>query len=100
MSAPKHRLAAVEPNGEDPASMDAVVVRYSWTQPICEADWIAGNSVYDGTRLDTIRVPVRVRTPEGEPPVIEKCAYCGAPTIVGIYVRADPTSVPYPAVKT
>jgi hypothetical protein len=27
---------------------------------------------------------------------LEICSYCGAPTIVGIYTRADPATVAYP----
>ena len=29
-------------------------------------------------------------------PVIEQCAWCGHFTIVGIYTRVDPATVPYP----
>ena len=28
---------------------------------------------------------------------VEKCSFCGEFTIVGIYVRQDPKTVPYPA---
>jgi hypothetical protein len=52
-----------------------------WNQPICWRCW---------GRRNPGRVPVRVH-----PPVQEKCAYCGTPTISGIYVRDDPKLVPY-----
>jgi hypothetical protein len=39
-----------------------------------------------------IRKPYRVREPE-----IEMCAWCGRHTIVGIYTRVDPSTVPYPS---
>lgn len=28
----------------------------------------------------------------------ETCCYCGEPTTSGIYVRADPSTVPFPSV--
>jgi hypothetical protein len=30
---------------------------------------------------------------------IEHCSYCGQPTIMGIYTRADPATVAYPREK-
>jgi hypothetical protein len=68
-------------------------VSLSWTQPICEACWIKQNIVIDEDNIE-IREPVMVRSSE-----IEKCAYCGKPTIVGIYKRDDPANVTYPREK-
>lgn len=73
-----------EPPSESP--------RLSWTQPICERCWIEQET--DGL---SVRVPVRY---VGQDLSIERCSWCGAPTIVGIFKRADPTTVPYPAVKS
>jgi hypothetical protein len=65
----------------------------SWSQPICERDWIDQNSVeVDGESL--IRVPVTLNEPH-----VEQCSFCGKPTIFGAYVRRDPTTVPFPATK-
>jgi hypothetical protein len=56
----------------------------NWNQPICFRCW--------DQRHPEGRVPVRAT-----PPQQEKCAYCGTPTISGIYVRDDPATVKYPA---
>lgn len=74
--------------------------KLSWTQPQCERCWIDANGEWDmaNDASETWQrlVGVRMPTKATEPP-IERCSFCGAPTIVGIYVRADPASVPYPA---
>ena len=70
----------------------------NWNQPICERCWIEAEAVWvtdlpDGRdRLESIRFPVRLTNP-----TIEQCAWCGQPTIIGAYKRADPRAVPYPA---
>ena len=70
----------------------------NWNQPICEACWIEKHGVWiadamtGDEQLSAIRQPTRLT----EPP-IERCAYCGKPTIFGTYVRANPNTVPYPA---
>lgn len=66
----------------------------NWSQPMCERCWIDAEGEFDldvlpdgtaGQRLVQVRRPfVMVE------PVLETCAWCGAPTIVGIYRRADP----------
>lgn len=63
----------------------------SWNQPICERCWIMKNSTADGDNLS-------VRAPHTHVTGLETCAFCGEPTIVGIYVRHDPKRVAYPAV--
>lgn len=60
----------------------------SWTQPICETCW-KRPPIHD-----VPPEPVRLLNP-GE----ERCAFCGDGTTSGIYVRADPASVPFPARK-
>jgi hypothetical protein len=67
--------------------------RLSWTQPICEADWVDQRSTFAEKGWDDLVVerPTTVRTAP-----LEQCAWCGLPTFVGIYVRADPATVPYP----
>ena len=60
----------------------------NWNQPQCERCWVDQHTNSDGT----IREPVRVRDVEGA----RVCAFCGYPTWAGIFVRADPSAVPYP----
>ena len=68
---------------------------------MCERCWIARNSEWKvigdmgDEVLDSVRVPVRLNEPS-----LEQCAFCGYPTIFGVYVRQDPTTVSFPAVKT
>ena len=68
----------------------------SWTQPKCERCWIEANSTWESCDghdlLIEVRMPVRISVVE-----VEQCAFCGAATISGIYVRHDPADVPYPA---
>ena len=64
-------------------------------QPICEADWIERNAVWEGDKLISIRMAVRLAEPD-----VERCAWCGAPTIFGAYVRAEAASLPYPRSET
>lgn len=56
----------------------------NWTQALCENCWIKDNPD---------RPPV-VMNPEFAD--LETCCKCGAGTYSGIYVRVDPTTVPYP----
>lgn len=65
----------------------------TWTQPICEKCWVEQEAKWEGERLVEIRTPHKVIGPD-----MEQCAWCGQPTIVGIYKRADPETVPYPRV--
>lgn len=58
-----------------------------WTQPCCDACW----GHYFEARGQNHQ-PITVTHPERE-----QCAWCGEDTHSGIYVRADPNSVPYPA---
>jgi hypothetical protein len=69
----------------------------NWTQPQCEACWIKANTtevVVDGLDAISIRQPVRLNHTEN--PSIHQCAFCGELTIMGIFVRVDPTTVPFP----
>lgn len=59
--------------------------RWSWTQPICLRCWTE----------QTHRIPVQVIGA-----VREQCAYCGAKTRDGIYLRDDPATVRFPAVAS
>lgn len=71
----------------------------NWTQPLCEACWVKKYSVIpgmsNGRRATLLRLPHRVVLPDETP--LEICAYCGALTFVGIYIRAHPATVPYPS---
>lgn len=76
------------------------IVRYSWNQPKCERCWIDHEGKWEplashpeAERLLEVRSPVRVSEVE-----LETCSWCGEPTIFGVFVRADPRSVPYPAI--
>lgn len=60
----------------------------SWTQPICNRCWPAFSA---GAHQGRVIVPTRLREPEPE-----TCAFCGAATRSGIYVRANPQMVPHP----
>lgn len=74
----------------------------SWTQPVCERCWIDRESQWEPAdpaepdngleRLVSIRRPVRV----ADDTPIEVCCLCGLPTIVGLLIRIDPTTVPHP----
>ena len=70
----------------------------NWTQPCCEACWINREGEWEalpdgqGEILTALRKPVMVKDTE-----VERCAFCGGPTFIGIYVRANPDDVPYPA---
>ena len=67
------------------------MVRLSWTQPICETCW-KRPPIHDtgGPEIE----PARLLSPEKE-----KCAFCGDETESGIYVRRDPLTVNFPAMK-
>ena len=71
--------------------------RLSFTQAQCEACWIERNSEWESRGIEdvllSIRRPVVLVSEESR---IEQCAFCGRPTIVGIYVRVDPATVAYP----
>lgn len=62
----------------------------NWTQPQCERCWVLRHTDDDGN----VREPVRSIAGTGP---AEVCAWCGMPTWVGIYVRADPATLAYPA---
>ena len=66
--------------------------RLSWNQPRCESCWFELEGDWDGNHL--LSVPRPVHRPGLEE--VERCAWCGRPTFAGIYVRADPPSVPFP----
>lgn len=57
----------------------------NFNQPSCLPCWNARNP----DRQPFAVVPAHA--------VEERCAYCGGLTTDGIYVRADPKSVPFPA---
>lgn len=62
----------------------------NWTHPKCEACWIADSATVDGSGyIESIRAPTRVVDPD-----LELCCFCGNPTLVGIYVRADRAELP------
>lgn len=66
----------------------------TYTQPICERCWINDNTTIEPDGV-TIRRPALIGHPE-----IERCCLCGEPTVVGIYTRRDPHTVPYPTGET
>jgi hypothetical protein len=62
----------------------------TWTQPCCERCWI------DRHRVDLDGATEVPQPVHGLPPELEACCFCGLLTIMGVYVRIDPTSVPFP----
>jgi hypothetical protein len=54
----------------------------TWTQAVCDRCWDLWSPG---------RSPVRLVKPQKE-----RCSACGEETHSGIYVRADPKTVPYP----
>lgn len=58
----------------------------TWTQPLCRACW-------DKERPHD--QPVRIANPQ-----LEICCMCGQRNHDGIYVRYNPTAVPYPTEET
>jgi hypothetical protein len=71
--------------------VDTVTEKLSWTQPCCERCWI--NIV--GRVEEGVRQPHLLASAWQ----LERCSWCGEPTIIGLYVRHDPRQVPYPAVE-
>jgi hypothetical protein len=62
--------------------------------PKCETCWIDHEAEWDPAnpnRLLSLREPVRLQ----HNPQLEQCAWCGAPTIFGVYVRAARAELPY-----
>lgn len=55
----------------------------TWTQPLCDACF---EQRYSG---DVARIRADMRD-------VERCCYCGGPSVSGIYLRLDPATVPYP----
>lgn len=65
----------------------------NWTQPTCERCWILRRSTSDAEgRIEGVEIPYRLKEPS-----LEQCAFCGEPTIFGVYVRINPASVMFPA---
>lgn len=62
-----------------------------WTQPLCEPCWIAEHHTVDLDGSTSVRRPVRSLDTD-----LEVCCRCGNLTVAGIYVRADPATVPFP----
>lgn len=54
-----------------------------WTQPVCQTCW---------DRENPDREAITIKLPDQE-----VCCLCGNETADGIYVRKDPSTVPYPA---
>lgn len=75
-----------------------------WTQAMCEACWIDQRGEWEpvpgGQMLVGVPVPVRVNVDMLDKPTMETCSWCGRPTFVGIFVRADPSDVPFPRKDT
>lgn len=65
-----------------------------WTQPICERCWINENAVIVGDEM-IIKPPYRIVNDDAMS--IDNCCKCGLVTIMGIYIRIDPRTVPHPS---
>lgn len=72
-----------------------------WSQPICEACWIQENGEWEfygvtetgalQTVLKHVRMPVLKMSRS-----LEICCMCGEITIMGIWIRRNPDTVPFP----
>ena len=67
-------------------------MKLSWNQPCCERCWAEDKGVRIIDDVDQMVDPIRVTNVTEA----EKCAFCGFPTWVGIWIRQDPATVPYP----
>lgn len=67
----------------------------SWTQPVCTHCWIEENSVLDEQGGALIRKPIQLIDP-GFMEALVNCCKCGRATTSRIWLRIDPTTVPYP----
>ena len=65
----------------------------NWTHPCCEACWVERNLYYVNGEV-AIRQPFLLKDPG-----IQKCCYCGNMTILGCWIREDPTKVAFPMVE-
>ena len=78
---------------------EKVAKKLSWKVPCCETCWFEIRGEWTTERIGgrqverLVNVPMPTRASE---PVLEKCGYCGGPTIFGVYRRQDPSTVPYP----
>ena len=70
----------------DPDCSGPAQVSWGWTRPCCLVCW---HESYPGQK------PVRRRATDSQ-----TCAWCAASTVSGIFIRADPHTVPYPRPKT
>lgn len=74
--------------------------KLSWNQPCCERCWIERHGEWEfspgaigpWSALVAVRQPTVVRNPG-----LNRCAFCGAMTIMGIFVRFNPVEVRFPA---
>jgi hypothetical protein len=64
----------------------------NWTQPICVARW---NQDYAHNGDGVPRV-LDVQLDVSGLGQLELCCFCGMPTRSGLYVRIDPSTVPFP----
>lgn len=74
--------------------------KFSWNQSCCERCWAdeIGWRTDPETGIGRLIEPVRRLSPEDTSAKV--CAFCGNPTWVGIFVRRDPQTVPYPTEET
>lgn len=66
----------------------------SWTQPVCTHCWVQENSVPDEDGGALIRVPTQLLLDFND--ALANCCKCGRATTSRIWIRIDPTTVPYP----
>jgi hypothetical protein len=71
----------------------------NWSHPICERCWIEAEGEWELVRTDDgghqqlarLRFPIHIKEP-----LIERCGWCGQPTIFGVYRMADPRAIAFP----
>lgn len=72
----------------------------SWNQPCCEACWIEQEATWDTDEAEGFDYITSIRQPTVlmmDHRSVERCSWCGKPTIMGIFKREDPSKVPFPA---
>lgn len=69
-----------------------MVMGKKWDQPMCEACWVVKHTVVTSVGVG-VEVPVTVRDAP-----LERCAWCGGLTFIGLHVRADPDGLPFAGV--
>lgn len=69
---------------------------YSWSQPVCTDCWLEENTVVDPEGGLLVRRPIILVPPPDWGDRIERCCKCDRRTTSQIFIRIDPSTVPFP----